>query len=170
MFLHTQDVIHRDLKPPNVLVRDDGVVKLVWEDDRNGGADLYAQNVHPDGSLGTPAVPGYVSDGLQLSRSTTILGGITLSWPASCSPGAADYAIYEGTVGNYYSHEKKTCSDGDGDRTEEIFPQPADSYYLVVPLTATDEGSYGVDSDGVERPVPPAPDRCIDSQQTGGCD
>jgi hypothetical protein len=29
-----------------------GVTKLVWEDDRNGTPDVYAQSVRPDGSLG----------------------------------------------------------------------------------------------------------------------
>jgi hypothetical protein len=149
---------------------DDGVVKLVWEDDRNGSTDLYAQSIHPDGSLGTPAVPGYVVDGLRLASSAAVLGGLTLTWPASCSPGAVDYAIYEGTIGDFHSHAKKTCSDSHGDLKEDIIPQLADSYYLVVPLTVTDEGSYGLDWDGVERQVPPSLLRCIDSQQTGGCD
>jgi hypothetical protein len=32
-----------------------GVVKLIWEDGRNGNRDVYGQNVNPDGTLG-PAV------------------------------------------------------------------------------------------------------------------
>ncbi len=35
-----------------------GMLLAVFEDERNGNADLYLQNVHPDGSLGAPAEPG----------------------------------------------------------------------------------------------------------------
>lgn len=34
---------------------------LTWEDDRNGPVNVYAQNIHPDGSLGLPAVSGSIS-------------------------------------------------------------------------------------------------------------
>ena len=31
---------------------------LVWEDERNDGGDIYAQNINPDGSLGAGSCPG----------------------------------------------------------------------------------------------------------------
>jgi hypothetical protein len=34
-------------------INDEGMVVLVWEDDRDGTVDLFAQNVNADGSLGT---------------------------------------------------------------------------------------------------------------------
>lgn len=34
----------------------DGTVVLVWEDQRNGAADVYGQNVNPDGTLGPQSV------------------------------------------------------------------------------------------------------------------
>ena len=56
------------------------------------------------------------------------------------------------------------------DLVEDITPQAASSYYLVVPLGVATEGSYGVASNGAERPVPPSPaDRCLITQTTGGC-
>jgi V8-like Glu-specific endopeptidase len=62
------------------------------------------------------------------------------------------------------------CTDDGGDFVEDIAPQAADSYYLIIPLSLTQEGSYGVDSNGAERPVPPAPaDRCLEPQAIGGC-
>lgn len=35
-----------------VAMGDDGVAKLIWEDDRAGSVDVYGQNLNPDGSLG----------------------------------------------------------------------------------------------------------------------
>ena len=113
--------------------------------------------------------PGVVGAGLQIAKSTITAGDLRLSWSPSCASGAVNYAIYEGTLGNFTSHRKNDCSDDAGNRVEEIQPQSASSYYLVVPLSTTDEGSYGVDSDGVERALPSAPNRCLAFQTLGGC-
>jgi hypothetical protein len=65
---------------------------------------------------------------------------------------------------------KIDCEDDGGDLVEDIAPQSADSCYLIVPLGLTLEGSYGVDSNDAERPVPLIPaDRCLDTQAIGGC-
>ena len=106
---------------------------------------------------------------MRVDKSVITPGDLTLSWPPSCSSGAVDYAIYEGTIGDFGSHAMKDCSDDGSDLTEEIVPQAASSYYLVVPLGDSDEGSYGVDSDGVERPTAAPADRCLPSQALGGC-
>jgi hypothetical protein len=100
--------------------------------------------------VGLAAGPGRVGS-LEVGKSTTTPGDLVLDWAAGCSPGAVDYAIYEGTLGNFYSHAAADCTD-DGDAlTEEIQPGTGDTYYLVVPLTAGAEGSYGASS-WAERP------------------
>lgn len=40
----------------------------------------------------------------------------------------------------------------DGATRKSFTPLASDTYYLVVPLGATREGSYGTDSEGLERP------------------
>jgi hypothetical protein len=98
--------------------------------------------------------PGRVPDGdelpgvpLRLGRSLTP-GLVELTWSASCSATATDYAIYEGTIGTWNVHSQKTCSTGGLAAT--IAPGSGDHYYLVVPLDAVAEGSYGVDSEGTQ--------------------
>jgi hypothetical protein len=135
-----------------VTIGSDGAAKLVWEDDAGGGADVYGQNVRADGSLGSGAGPGSVGASLRLTRSLDSPGQLTLSWEASCLPGAQDYGIYEGQLGVYYSHVRKDCSDAGGDLAEDILPGPGDRYYLVVPLGISTEGSYGADSAGAPHP------------------
>ncbi len=116
----------------------------------------------------TPA-PGYVPATMRVGKSVTTPGNLELSWSASCSSSTVDYAIYEGTIGSFYSHKMKDCSDDGGDLVEEISPQAADSYYLVVPMDSAVEGSYGIDSDGLERPRAAPADRCLPAQTLGGC-
>jgi hypothetical protein len=145
-----------------------GVAKVVWEDDRSGNVDLYAQNVNPDGSLGSPAVPGSI-DGMMTMSKSVFSSRLLLYWPESCSHGAENYAIYEGQVGDYYSHEKKDCSDNGGNLFEEISPGVGDTYYLIVPLTASQEGSYGTNSNGSERPPADAGNVCLASQSLEPC-
>ena len=77
---------------------------------------------------------------------------ITLDWDDSCVLNDDDYAIYEGTIGDFTTHAQKVCSTG-GDTFDTITPGMGDRYYLVVPHDGTDEGSYGIDSDGDPRPA-----------------
>ena len=106
----------------------------------------------------TPPLPGHVPDnGSRPGSYLTVVKAtpapsLTLAWGASCSPTHADYAIYEGLVATYYSHVSLLCSTGDL-LTATITPSVSNRYYLIVPITATEEGSYGLDSFGVERPV-----------------
>ena len=72
-------------------------------------------------------------------------GLIELDWSPSCSPGANDYAVYEGRLSALYNHTIKTCSDA-ADAVplrETVDPISPDAYYLVVPIGAAGEGSYG---------------------------
>ena len=87
---------------------------------------------------------------------------IRLSWSPSClTDGGQDYGIYEGTLGTYYSHTLKVCTDAPPALTETIAPAAANRYYLVVPINKCkpEEGSYGRCSTpaacgaGNERPI-----------------
>jgi hypothetical protein len=51
----------------------------------------------------------------------------------------------------YYSHFSKLCTTG-GATTATFAPDNFDRYFLVVPTDGAQEGSYGRDSDGIERP------------------
>lgn len=123
-------------------------------------------------ALSCQANPGRVPL-LLLDKSSMTVGDLTLSWQSSCSQGAETHAIYEGFVGSYYSHTMKDCFDNLADNTEEVTPDPSSTYYLVVPTTARDEGSYGTsDSGGVlmDRPQPAAAiDRCVVDQTLTAC-
>jgi hypothetical protein len=143
-----------------------GVVRVVWEDDRAGSVDVYGQNLNPDGTLGLPGTAGDVGPTLRLAKSLAVPGDLDLSWGTGCGPGAVDYAIYEGTIGAFTSHAILDCSDDGADRTERITPSGS-AYYFVVPLGAGNEGSYGTDSAGAERP--PASPACAATQVTADC-
>ena len=60
-----------------------------------------------------------------------------------------DYAIYEGSLDDFYSHEPKVCST-EGATTMTIEPGAGSRYYLVVPRNELREGSYGRRSNGAE--------------------
>ena len=72
-----------------------------------------------------------------------------LFWNDSCSSGAEDYGIHEGTIGVWYSHDNIDCFDNGDDRMEAVNYGLGSHYYLVVPYNANHDGSYG------ERTVPP---------------
>ncbi len=103
-------------------------------------------------SVGGPFPSGSVS-GNPMTVTLEAGGDVTLDWDPSCSPGDTDYSIYEGTLGDYYSHENRFCTT-DGLTTKTFTPAPGDTYYLVVPNNKVWEGSFGKDSSGAERPSP----------------
>ncbi len=131
----------------------------------DGSQAMYVYTVP---SLADATGAGAVGDSLRVDRSAVTPGDITLSWGASCSAYASDYAIYEGTLGSWYSHVQRTCTDTGADLTEDLTPSTASSYYLVVPLGADGEGSYGTDSTGAERPIGSGA-RCAAVQSIGPC-
>ena len=79
-------------------------------------------------------------------------------WGSRCSAAHSDYAIYEGTIGAWYSHVPLQCGTGNG-HAIIVVPGAAtpNHYYLLVPVTSAAEGSYGLDSNGAERPVSTSP-------------
>lgn len=111
--------------------------------------------------------PGPV-DLLSVARSASP-GMIALSWAPSCYPGTMDYAIYEGILGSWYSHVLRDCSDDGADRREELTPAGGNTYYLVVPIGASGEGSYGTSSDGSERPRAGPGQTCTATQFLAPC-
>ncbi len=110
--------------------------------------------------------PGELMGNLTVESAATP-GNLILSWPASCSAATPDYAIYEGTIGDFTSHTALTCTDTAPPLSEEITPGPGSTYYLIVPLHPSAEGSYGRDSAAAERP--PATLRCIGATQLPAC-
>ena len=83
---------------------------------------------------------------------------LTLTWDYSCQAADFNYAIYEGLLGDFTSHERVTCNTS-GDVTYQVQPSLDSSYYLVVPMSPPQdggifpaEGSYGLTSEGDERP------------------
>ncbi|MCP3995544.1 MAG: hypothetical protein GY722_10825 [bacterium] len=97
---------------------------------------------------------------------------LTLFWGTSCSTSAADYAVYEGTLESLrvglYDHSSVRCSDVTPLLQETLVPTAGETYYLVVPLGADAEGSYGTRLDGTtpsERPT--GVSQCLAAQELG---
>jgi hypothetical protein len=143
-------------------------VRLFPDCNDNGVSDVTDVTTHqsqdcdlsfvPDECEITPACigAGRIPDGgsvpglpLRLAKG----GGdsIALSWGASCAVSDSDYAVYEGSLGSFPSHAARACSTG-GALSFDLTPAAFDTYYLVVPVHADREGSYGADGSGAERP------------------
>ncbi len=118
------------------------------------------------------SAPGHVPDGrfvagtpLTIAKNASDPTQLDLFWGASCSA-ATDYSVHEGTIGSWYSHNALACSTS-GVLTATVTPSPGDMYYVVVPLNAIAEGSYGTDVFGNERP--PSPSGCRAQQVLNSC-
>jgi hypothetical protein len=82
-------------------------------------------------------------------------GALMLQWGAPCNDATTpsqDFAVYGGSIGDFADYSSLTCTTG---RASSFMATDAatDSFYLVVPATSANEGSYGRSSDGVERPA-----------------
>lgn len=124
------------------------------------------------GSFGGTS-PGAVPDGasvpgpeLTVQKHPGNPANLDLDWSASCSPTATDYSVHEGTIGSWYSHAAIQCGTF-GATQSVITPGAGSRYYLVVPLDPGQEGSYGKDSAGNERPRSSA--RCRSRRNTTSC-
>ncbi len=78
---------------------------------------------------------------------------LQVRWSPSCDSGVEDYGIFEGVLGNWYSHQIVTCSDGASDLSEEFDPADGNRYYLVAPWGGATDGSFGEAGSGIERPA-----------------
>jgi hypothetical protein len=121
-----------------------------------------------------PPVAGSIpsgSDGVGVSLAPGPNGLLRLSWEPSCSPGAVNHAVYQGSLAalraGVWDHVPLTCHAGP-DLAEYVPPGPGDRYYLVAPLTAETEGSLGAGSSGALRPVSPMP--CAPREADSSCD
>jgi CubicO group peptidase (beta-lactamase class C family) len=88
--------------------------------------------------------PGRVPADIRVDKTDPTGTRLDVVWNPSCSTAAVDYAIYEGLLGDWTSHEPVTCDTG-GATSGTIDASAGDRYYLVVPNTAEAEGSHGVD-------------------------
>jgi len=112
-----------------------------------------------------------------MGKSVIAPGNIIIYWAPSCSSGAEEYGIYQGSIGFWTSHRWKFCTDVDGVPLSETFPPGnASSYYLVVPHNFVEEGAYGLDYDPNRTPsrierLPPTlnTDRCVPSHVVTPC-
>jgi hypothetical protein len=110
-------------------------------------------------------VPEHQADGVPLTISKSV-DQIELAWGAACGATAStDYAVYEGTIGSWYSHTARSCSTN-GMLSTSFVPPAGNRYYLVAARNGASQGSYGTDSSGAE--IPPAPDACV-PQELASC-
>ncbi|MEM7247476.1 MAG: sulfatase-like hydrolase/transferase [Acidobacteriota bacterium] len=121
--------------------------------------------------MGSGAVPDGTLPGDAPLRLEQAPGGqLALSWGPSCSSEDVDFAVHEGElVAGFLDHRPLTCTTA-GATSTLVTPGDGSRYYLVVPSSATAEGSYGHDSAGRERAsspmacspqlVRPCPDGC----------
>lgn len=131
-----------------------------------GGAayDMGAYEFVPPVLGSVPEVDGGTQPVLSISTSDHI--SLNLQWGAACGGAATDYAIYEGTVGSWYSHVPGLCTTS-GNLTAVYSPAPGNRYYLVVPLNASAEGTYGHATGG--SPIPVSGSACRAVQDTAEC-
>ena len=137
--------------------------------DRRLRAATHGQGVYERDLLGG-SPPGAIPDGDSIPgqplTAVRLPGGdLTLSWDRSCALGDGDYAVYEGTIGDFTGHLPRFCSTG-GATSKTFTPSEGNRYYLVVPRNLANEGSYGVD--GTNLPRPPSAEACL-PQQVGSC-
>jgi hypothetical protein len=165
-----------DLGPPGIVTYLPGQI-VSW----NGAAfALYeALAGWPTSStvdgLSTVGNPGVVAATLTMNKTASPqldTSDVILSWGASCSEGASDYGIYQGTIGSWYGHTSLDCFDNGVLLTEQVTPGAGNRYYLVVPHNTQTEGSYGQRRDNTpltftERPVGAA--QCIAAQAITAC-
>jgi hypothetical protein len=118
-------------------------------------------------STGPGAVPdGDTVPGDPLRIGKEVGGLLPLAWGASCSPTDTTYSVYEGTLGGSFDdHLPKNCNTGG--TTANILPGSGNHYYVVVPRDDSNEGSYGLDSAGNQRP--PAAATCRPPAATFAC-
>ncbi len=139
----------------------------VSDPDQDGDVDeddleLFRQTVlAPAG--GVPNGADRAGNALVLERSPS--EQLELTWGGSCSAQDDDFAVYTGPLGDFADPQPLSCGTGGFTRAIVAAP-PESSYFLVVPLNAFREGSYGTDSEGRERA--PSTAACL-PQTTGAC-
>jgi len=119
----------------------------------------HGRGIYEIGPFSPGRVPDAVAQPGQQLKGSKSGGSVKLDWNPACSFRANDSAIYQGTIGIWYSHAKLACSTSNA--TTSTFPPGAgDVYFLVVPRDGQSEGSYGVTSSGAEIPPAPVANQC----------
>ncbi|OGF63648.1 MAG: hypothetical protein A2Y62_02025 [Candidatus Fischerbacteria bacterium RBG_13_37_8] len=124
-------------------------------DDLTAGEGVYVDDISLTGVLApTSCTTGTQPPGKVLNNLTVAKSGanLNLAWTApggTCVP--TGYGLYRGALPfTVYNHASLNCAiTGTSTSTAQ---DTGSYYYLVVPLNASNEGSYGVDSSNVERP------------------
>jgi len=106
------------------------------------------------GGAGHVGRDGVFNDGAPLTIAKAPGGELILMWDVSCNGADGDYAVYQGEIGHWGTHEPVQCGT-EGMTEVTIWPEPSSSYFIVVPHNGTFEGSYGIDSFDAERPQGP---------------
>jgi len=125
---------------------------------RTQACDVYSNTCPSSGH------PGRVLNNLTVAKSGT---NLNLAWTAPTLPCVpTGYGLYRGTLPwTAYNHASVNCSIT---TTTTSTPQDTGSYYyLIVPLTSTNEGSYGTASSGSQIPAGTTP--CRTTQDTIVC-
>lgn len=112
-----------------------------------------------------PGSRGVAGPPLVVTRDAANPARVVLAWSASCGA-ATDYAIYEGPIGPTSAFDAVLCSTG-GALTAEVEPAAGARAFVVVPLDAAREGSYGATWDATERPRAAVP--CRAAQSLSAC-
>jgi hypothetical protein len=148
------------------LVSDAATNYIINVDTSQSGDSYFTANSTDPGSL-----QPYVSGTFMIRGHGGAVGDSALSigWDAPCnaiSTPLQDFAVYTGAIGDYANYSPLTCS---SDRSLSVLLEdlPKDSFVIVVPRTSANEGSYGTNSAGVDRPPPAA--ACA-PQSIGACE
>jgi hypothetical protein len=151
-FNHEQDVYYVRIFPDcnNNFVSD--VSDLAAHTSFDCNADLIPDECEAAVQcIGASAVP---ESGAPLTVNRATAGAVALAWGASCTL-SDDYAVYEGSLSSFTSPTQSTCSTG-GARSWTLTPGAGNRYFLIVPLRADREGSYGAATSGERSPAVPA--------------
>ncbi len=168
-----------DASPPVWFRFQDGLPNaMIWDMTIDAGATALAVWTRSRGAFAWPLPPApYLLGGLEDGPSATPLfvskdpgdsNRIDLSWGTACGAAATGYAVYEGSIGAWYSHGVFNGLCGvTGLQATSQSPGAGSRYYLVVPVSASTEGSLGRNSAGVE--IPAGVPACRVDRDLGHC-
>lgn len=143
------EVDYEEMTVPDQPVTEYGLDVTQFENEVEVGGVSYEIRVTSEGPAG--AVPdGGPRPGVPLTVDRLPNSDLVLSWGGSCVSADSDYAVYEGSLGNFVSHAPVVCATG-GLTTLTFPPAVGDRYYLVASQSPYYEGSHGLKGSGFER-------------------
>jgi hypothetical protein len=159
---------------PGTIVATDGATwNQVWDVMQTEGVPGWSVANVVEG-LACQANPGRIESPTAQILLDKSLPQVIIQCPASCASGAEAYGLYEGTIASVsagtYDHVQVSCLETCPSNIAHLPPPAASTYYLVVPFNSEEEGSYGTDSAGFERPQAALPAaRCKAAQNLTPC-